>query len=296
MEPVEYFSNRKTLQSTLDEILVVIVIYKENLKDSVSFKTITECLKNHIWEHSVDIFVYDNSPKRMVEDNLECYQKWNVHYAHNPSNPGVSKAYNEGFKIAKELNKSWMLILDQDTYFPENALLKYCESVVYNHQAIIHAPVLMSLGNICSPCKYYFKRGFPLKSITPGYMEFKNRNLLNSGLLIKCDAFEKVGGYDEKVKLYFSDFNFVDKLRKIYTNFVVIDLICQHGNSSVEISDLENSVKRFGFYCEGAKNSSQEYLALVWLFLFAFIRGFKLSLNFKNFKFIVKFVEIWFRL
>ncbi|NJL10556.1 MAG: hypothetical protein HC908_11370, partial [Calothrix sp. SM1_7_51] len=138
--------------------------------------------------------------------------------------------------------------------------------------------------------------GFHLKEIKPGYSSFKNRNLLNSGLLIKIEAFEKVGGFDEKVKLYFSDFSFINKFRKIYSQFVVINLTCLHGNSNFEAIDLDSALKRFGFYCEGAKASSHDFFDFIWSPIFAFIRAIKLSLKFKSYKFIGQFISIWFQL
>ena len=47
-----------------------------------------------------------------------------IHYISDPTNPGVSKAYNVGFELARQLNKKWLLLLDQDTVFPDRRPLE----------------------------------------------------------------------------------------------------------------------------------------------------------------------------
>ncbi len=76
-------------------------------------------------------------------------------------------------------------------------------------------------------------------------------------MLVKLEAFHEVGGYNEKVKLDFSDFQFIERFRKVYKTFYVIDIICEQDFSDDEIS-LPTQAKRFRYYCEGARNIEKE--------------------------------------
>jgi len=236
----------------------------------------------------MDILVYDNSPEpAYVKENS--FKNWKIHYIHDRSNPGVSKAYNEGFKIGKELNKKWLLLLDQDTTFPKDALIKYFDAMDYYKNSVLFAPVLRVNNKIYSPSRYYLKRGFHLKTIKMGLNTIRNKTLLNSGMCISLAAFEKIGGFNEKVKLYFSDFNFIDRYRRHYTNFIVLDTICEHKMFTIENKNTQSQLRRFIYFCEGARNSSINFVDFCIYFSFALLRAIKLSITFRSFGFIMVF-------
>src|SRR5579859_5229563 len=88
-----------------NSVLVVLVIYKMKIAESPAYQSLTAeliCSKK-----SAALFFYDNSPQPQESLVDQC---WTTYYHHDPSNPGVSKAYNEGFKKAKALNKKWLLL------------------------------------------------------------------------------------------------------------------------------------------------------------------------------------------
>ena len=277
------------LSSTIEGILFILVIYKRKLNESDSFISLVNSLKNtHV---NVDIFIYDNSPSSMILDEELSGENWNIHYVHDKTNPGVSKAYNEGFKLGKKLNKKWLLLLDQDTKLPNNAITKYCKAVQDNNEYSLFAPILVSTnGTIYSPCNYFFKRGFPMKSIEIGLMNARRKSLLNSGLLISIDIFEKVGGYNERLKLDFSDFDFIDRYRKISGQFFIINTECIHELSSNE-EDFDSSITNFTRYCKGLKIYIVADFDSFCLFCITLIRACKLSFRFRN----IDFISVFFR-
>jgi rhamnosyltransferase len=268
--------------------LIVIVLYKVKLLESDSFRTLTDSLRSR--HQKADLFIYDNSPASDVpSDSL--YQEWTFHYYHNPSNPGVSTAYNEGAKLARQLSKDWIILVDQDTIFPENTFSRYQQALVDHPTIPLFAPILTSnQGMIYSPCPYLFKRGFPAKELSTGIQNFRKKTVLNSGMLISLNAFESVGGYNTDLPLDFSDFNFIDKLREIYSHFVVIDLYCVH-ELSPNIGDYSSSLSRFERYCNGIKfHVTQPYDRII-LYLLTFLRAIKLSVKFSNLVFIKSFIK-----
>jgi GT2 family glycosyltransferase len=270
----------------VNDTLAVLVLYNTELEHSESFISLSKNLENS--GSKMDIVVYDNSPEPVYEKEAS-FENWNIHYFHDRSNPGVSKAYNEGFKIGKKLDKKWLLLLDHDTTFPEDALIKYFDAMDHYKNSVLFAPVLLMNNKIYSPSGYYLKRGFHLKSINAGLNTIRNRTLLNSGICISLDAFEKIGGFNEKVKLYFSDLNFIDRYRRHYTDFIVLDTICKHKMFTIENKNAQNQLRRFMYFCEGARNSSDDCVDFCIYFSFAFLRAIKLSLKFKTFGFIMVF-------
>jgi GT2 family glycosyltransferase len=276
-------------QSFINKTIVILVLYKVNLNESDSFNSLSKSLQDK--SYNLDIVIYDNSPLPMIDDKHDTYLNWNIHYIHDKANPGVGKAYNEGFKIGKRLNKEWLLLLDQDTKFKGDALIKYWQAVKSNPDTFLFAPLLISeYGDIYSPCRYLSRRGFPLKKKKFGLQSFENRSLLNSGLLINMDAFELAGGYNEDLKLDFSDFEFIDRYKTINQFFFIIDTECLHSFSSEE-DNINKSFSRFNRYCESIKVLNKIYSDALILWFFAFARACKLSFRFKSTNFLITFYK-----
>ena len=101
------------------------------------------------------------------------------------------KAYNYAAGFAKEKGTlNWLLFLDQDTSLPQHILLQYQNSMAANPQLHLFVPILTLQNNIIfSPCRYLFKRGFPLKKIVPGIYTFKKYSPVNSGMLVHLQSF-----------------------------------------------------------------------------------------------------------
>ncbi len=278
-------------QSFLDSLLIVLVLYKSDLESSDSFQSLDNCFKAH--NASADIFIYDNSPQRLTID-LAYYK--NVHYVWDATNPGVSKAYNEGFSFAEKNGKKWLLILDQDTKFQPDFLTKYYAAWTDNPGACLFAPILkLESGEIYSPCKYKFPRTFLLKEIDLGITSIKDLSLLNSGIAIDTSTFKEVGGYDERLKLDFSDFEFIDRYRNIRNNFVVVDTTGIHGFSGFQ-DKLDASAIRFNRYCQSFVvmcSIRSNFIEQIMLVTIALARAIKLSLKFKSLQFIVIFLKIF---
>lgn len=271
------------MKITHENISVVIVLYNTRLSNSVTFQSLTNSIKEN--ENKITLIIYDNSPERQ-DINFSEYLMWDIKYIHDKSNPGVSTAYNKAAKVASELNKIWILLTDQDTFFPKESISKYIEAINAFDQINFFVPYLKSGDINFSPSKYYFSRGCIWKDALPGIHSFRNKTVLNSGILVDLDAFNSVGGYNEKVQLYFSDFEFVNKFKRKYENFYLIDFTCKHQLSDIVNVDLESAKKRFYYYCEGGYQSSTSKLHFILLFITIFLRSIKLSLKYRNFIFL----------
>jgi len=234
--------------------MVVLVIYKMKLEESPAFLSLTKALQ--FSNQSTALFIYDNSPHSQICDQ---YKNWKIVYRHNATNPGVSKAYNEGFALAKSENKEWMLLVDQDTHFEKDLFLKYEASVKRNSQEKIFVPILRDTKGVVSPFVFKFGRGIRLRRIEPNQHLLSQKKFINSGLLITSGVFEQVEGYDEKFKLDFSDMMFIQKLSTKIPSFWVVDSQCTHSLSSSKRSSLEETLSRFELY----SRATNDFHALV---------------------------------
>lgn len=88
-----------------NDILVVLVVYEKVISELNLFKNFIAT------NPDVEVFVYDNSSKSQSYN----VHSSNVHYVHDETNAGVSKAYNEGAKYAAIKQKRqyccWIKIL-----------------------------------------------------------------------------------------------------------------------------------------------------------------------------------------
>ncbi len=278
-----------------EDTLVVIVLYNTSLSESITFQTLEKSFYRGDISFKIDLLVCDNS---LVEQtNIDETNKnghFTIRYLHDPENPGVSQSYNRAAELAGVFHKKWLLILDQDTEIPQNAVSVYQKTVNQFPDYPVYAPQLYSGSLLYSPCQYWFRKGSNLPAVQPGVHKMQNRNVLNSGLLIDLNAFRKVGGYDEVVQLYFSDFVFFDKMKKHFRKFVVIDCRLEHQLSSVDYSNITVALTRFSYYCEGAKQASRDNLFVYlnqWLLLG--FRSLLMSYRFRSLMFLKVFLKIF---
>lgn len=234
---------------TLNNITFIIVLYKVNLSDCITFNSLNrfKIEGNKI----INLIIYDNSPDSQTYFNTD---KVNVNaYYHDKDNPGVSKAYNYGANIAKKKGFKWIVLLDQDTVFPPDFIDSLLYTINCNPEIKLFSPVLkLKDGKPFSPSRYIFKRGQPVK-LRQGVLSLEKYAPVNSGMIINIDAFIKVGGYVEQVKLDFADFQFIERFRKVYKSFYLFNstAIQDFSNNETDINKLET---RFAIYCNCGKN------------------------------------------
>ncbi len=265
----------------LDEILIIIVLYKQSLIECESFKSIQLAVGQ---SSGATLFVYDNSPTADVVPDLNSMK---IKYHHDPSNLGVSKAYNEGVKIAVELNKKWLLLADQDTEFPFSIFSDYSSAIQQHPQITIFAPHMIDSLGLLSPFRLIWGKGSRLKAIDIPLQSFKNCKTINSGMLISVGAFQRAGGYDERFPLDYSDISFSERLAVPDSNFVLIPSTCYHHFSSTSnISDMLSEIERFQLFCEAValyKEISNQFVSLSWIIL---PRALSLSIKLKSLRFL----------
>lgn len=228
-----------------EKILICCVLYKTNLSRSNTYLSL---LKGYEF-----VFIYDNSPISML-DFSEIPVSWV--YIHNPDNPGISVAYNEAAKFANENDFDWILLTDQDTFFPNNSLDYYRDGIKEKGDLPLICPMVITgtgTGTIMSPvkCKHYIPTYHSV--VPPAIISLKDFGIINSGMLIRVDAFFKVGGYNSNVFLDFADYQFIERLSMRFNKAFVIPLELKQSFSN-DIQDLSVKLKRFDQFCKSLKH------------------------------------------
>lgn len=278
----------------VDQLLVVIVLYNASLSDSESYESIAEGFRPFATNNQrVDLMVVNNGPlpiDRPVDEEV-----FRLHFVEQLDNPGVSKAYNMAGKLANRLQKTWLLLLDQDTRLPPDFWSRYNQSLNCYPAVPIHAPKLYAGGVLVSPCAYRYYRGHLLNGITSGANPVQGRNVLNSGLLVNVEAFQRVGGYDESVQLYFSDFVFFNRIKRVCDTFAVVDVDLLHDLSSSDYSSEPTAMNRFLLYCQGAYAAAKGgQIRSILYFLTVGARSLVMGRRFSTWAFTRVFLRTWF--
>jgi rhamnosyltransferase len=271
-------------QQWLDETQAIIVLYKTPLHASASYRSLTRSLNSV--NARLDLFVYDNSPTPDL--NIPADPGWKIHYHHDAQNPGISKAYNQGFKKAPK--KKWFLLLDQDTQFNEGTIQQYYQSHMHFPQEACFVPQLVDKRGIISPFKFQLGNGIRIKSVSEGILSLHQYHIVNSGIMIAAEAFQRAGGYDEDFPLDFSDYAFVERLRQVHTRFVLMPLELRHHFSATENQVADDVLKRFNLFVGAARLFRKKYYpANLLITTRPLLRALKLSLRFRTLKFVMAY-------
>ncbi len=231
----------------------VLVLYKVKLEESESFKDITFSLCQIRPKNPISILIYDNSPdfQNITNENVGL---WDIQYIHDPENSGLGKAYNIAAEVANKKEKKWLVLLDQDTHFPGDILEKYIKAINNNSNINMFAPILKAQDNkITSPYTNAFLRKKNVSVINSGIHSLQETGPINSGLCIKVDAYLKSGGYNEKIKLDGTDFQFVNRFRKIYHFYYIVDVIGSQNLSNFE-TNIDIITTRYINFLRDAKH------------------------------------------
>lgn len=253
------------------KILIVSVIFRQRIEDTNVYMSL---LKGY-----GDVYLYDNSPTPQDISNLPA--EWV--YISDPKNPGLSAAYNKAAEYAKQHGYEWLLICDQDTSFPPNAIDTYIKSIQKDSNELLFVPkVKVSDSQYMSPVR---QRGYISKlanNVETGKIKLKDYGVINSGILVNVDAFIECGGYNEKVFLDFADFQFMERLAKVSPTAMVIDLICRQNFSNITDS-IDTKLKRFAIFCRSLSGfESNSRLGKVNIYFIMFKRALSLCVQAKS--------------
>jgi len=192
------------------------------------------------------LYLIDNSP---TDDLKKIATNDRVIYISNPSNPGFGASHNKAIDLAKTKNSKWHFIINPDTHFEGDVItpmIRFMEEhpnvgmmmpqVLNNDGTIQFLPKL--LPNIL----WIIRR--KLHKLDPRHQNFISKyelrivpedKIYNSPLLSGCfnlmrlEAIEKVGGYDDNFFMYFEDFDLSRRMHAQYQTIYFPKVAVYHG-------------------------------------------------------------------
>lgn len=225
-------------------ILFVVVLYNQKLEDTNVYSSLLKFVSND------KIYIWDNS--ELVDLNLNLRSKFDI-YIYSQRNLGVSYAYNKAAEYARTKGYEWIVLLDQDTKFPDSFYDDLIKIIVENPTIKLICPKhKLNNGLYLSPVKYNLLFPSPSKITPPNRIEISKYAIINSGLAISLNLFFKVGGYNENVFLDYSDFQFIDRCCKIEKYAYCLDSVCVQDFSN-ETKDKQKLLARFTLFCRSLK-------------------------------------------
>ncbi|MBD1392322.1 glycosyltransferase [Mucilaginibacter glaciei] len=277
----------------LKKIIAVIVLYKSSLEESVCFQSLLKSVDS--FNSQLLLVVYNNSPDYWQYGN-DSYKGVTITYLEDHKNSGVSKAYNTAFDYGIGQNKEYILLLDQDTQLEKlffNVFFDY-ESK-FNKDAGLYCPMICNDFGLLSPAKFFLYSSQKLSSIEPGVHSLEPLAIINSGLIISTKLYQLNGGYNEKIKLDFSDFDFLRRVLTFTKLVVVLDVKCKHELSGESKMPLASALNRFDYYLEGALYYKKTLLDAIGLSMWIMLRSVKLGVKYKTAKFATKTFGVLFK-
>jgi GT2 family glycosyltransferase len=277
-----------TLSNLLREVLIITVIYNKKLSDVDLLTSISNISKNN--DLKINVIIYDNSPEYNQCDIPPF--PFNFYYNKNISNCGVSQSFNSAADFACKNNFKWLLIFDCDASITTELLVKYLDGINTNPDSALFCPISYCKNILVSPFKRKFHYSFILKNFKHSSTYDKSLAIINSAMLIKTNAFMKIGGYSLNIPLDFSDIYFINRFFKHYDHFVVIDYKLEHKLSGLEYQELDTTLNRYRFYCIGSKEMSLHFYNGFLFYIWALVRGVKLTIKYKSLAFLETFFKI----
>ena len=265
------------------KILCIIVLYKTRFYECNIYKSF---LKDALNNKNFYLFIYDNSPEPSDDIN----ELGNIFYVSNTSNPGVSKAYNEGALLAKRKGIEFLLIFDQDTFVKDKRLLEKLCDIVENNDVNLIAPVVVTPKGIFSPLRCFHHIPYKFDFAKNELNDVKNAAIINSGMAIRTSVFFDVDGYNEKVMLDLSDYQFIEHYKRKYKYFYLLDAKLAQSFSD-EVDNSESLIIRYGYYLKGVYNFEGSIMTKVDFFFLSLKRCLSLMKRLRSLKPLFMFIS-----
>ncbi|MGB0521687.1 MAG: glycosyltransferase [Flammeovirgaceae bacterium] len=146
-------------------------------------------------DYPKEIIIVDNLSKEPIQITSEFRNKEIKIILINCDRKGPASARNQGVKISKG---DWILFLDSDCFATENTIKGYLNSC---NGSVAYAGMVKSLGNDLIS-RYYEEQEIlmPLK-VKDNQGRFMPQYLITANCLIWKQAFNEVGGFNEKIQL-----------------------------------------------------------------------------------------------
>lgn len=279
---------------TNPSFFILIVIYNKNPEESSTIVSLSNV--DDRFKANMRCLVCDNSKKEFDDAQkvkLDCLLKGtDYQYEHNDGrNKPLSEIYNETIK--KLRSEEYLIILDDDSVFDSELFEKCSCAIIENRDIDLFLPVIYDRCTAVSPAVLKGFKGHYIKNIKTGRIKCKNITAINSGMIIKAKYLkERFEGYDERIKFYFTDNDFMSKYDLTHKELFVLDYRMDHTlNFYMRGESFEKKKNRFRdlrrSYLILMRRKGLVFYLLTQIYLFVY--SIKFSLQQRDIRFIFVF-------
>ena len=173
---------------------------------------------NAIYNQVDNVIIVDNNSKNIAEIEQIVLNYLHICLIKSKCNEGIATALNKMMKKAKELHYTWCLTLDQDSIVPENIIEDFSKYVN------------IDVGIISPLIDYHNNEDLKLSNTFD-----KIDRCITSASLTNVNAWEKIGGFDDKMFIDYVDYDFCKRLKM--NNYSILRsnaVIINHSLGNVE--------------------------------------------------------------
>lgn len=221
------------LRISENSVLIIIVLYKTKLESCITYNTLIQNIK--VSKLNYELIIYNNTASIDITSNSS-YTAVN-----SKKNDRLQGAYNYALNYAKQNNREWLLLLDQDTALTSDYLLKLQNYLGSDNQAddvVAVVPFLMENSKVLSPHKIQFFNCKRAKVTTAG-LQKGHVTAFNSLSLLKVDFLAKIEGFSSKFPLDMLDYWYYNQIYKNNKKVYVLDTFVNH---QLSLSSYEKNI------------------------------------------------------
>ena len=201
------------VSGTTTSILAVIVLYQRDPAQSQSVSSLCHILnENAELAKQFSLVLYDNSPQPQSHALTAVCP---IHYVHDSANGGLASAYNFALVRAESEQRTWLLLLDQDTTLTRDFLFELVETAKtlplsspvaailpkLTVNGVVHSPAIPFLQQIR---RQFLPHTPPIGRDVVGVLQQRMCSY-NSGSTLRVSALRAVGGFPAEYWLDFLD-------------------------------------------------------------------------------------------
>lgn len=242
-----------------------------------------EVIKNYLKEikkiKGAEIIIVDNNSKDKTKELLK---REGIKRIFLKRNYGYAKASNIGFRYSRG---EVILLLNPDA-FPCSLDLELLKDLTKDYEII--APLILKDKNNIEPSVREFPSllGFIFPFLWKKKIDYNKRQFVSqpmfSAIFIRREVFEKLGGFDERFFIYFTDVEFMERARRRNIKAVLIpEIIFFHSLGKSSKRDKKTIALRYLDWARGAskyfylyKNPFEKFLTIPLIWLFSILRYF----------------------
>jgi len=239
-----------------------------------------------------ELIIWDNSDKYLNSSQLavikDIFLPLQFEYKANGINTSLSKIYNNVIRTINE--DEFLVIFDHDSTVELSYFINLIDSINANPDINLFLPIVNCNNQIVSPANLWYFKGSYWKIAKYGKIYTKGITAINSGMVMNGKYLKtKFVGYDEDLKFYETDNDFMNKYSEDNDFLYVVDSHINHSLSIYEESSLNDKLFRYHSAKDGCLIHLKKRNLVIYVIalLYYFALSIKYAIKYHSFRFLI---------